>query len=76
MCQKYQEKIINFRLGTLPPQRFVLKMNPVRRIYDPNALPREFDSDQKWPGFITEIQDQQWCASSWAVSTAAVASDR
>lgn len=64
------------RLGTLPPQRFVLKMNPVRRIYDPNALPRQFDSQERWPDYISEIEDQEWCASSWAVSTAAVASDR
>ncbi|XP_018568310.1 tubulointerstitial nephritis antigen-like isoform X2 [Anoplophora glabripennis] len=64
------------RLGTLPPQRFVLKMTPVRRAYDPNALPKEFDSEEKWPTFISGIQDQKWCASSWAVSTAAVASDR
>ncbi|KAJ8925455.1 hypothetical protein NQ315_009289 [Exocentrus adspersus] len=67
---------IGLRLGTLPPQRFVLRMNPVRRIYDPNALPRFFDSEEKWPGLVSDIQDQGWCASSWAISTAAVASDR
>ncbi|CAH1163468.1 unnamed protein product [Phaedon cochleariae] len=67
---------ITFRLGTLPPQQFVMSMNPVRRIYDPNALPREFDCDAVWPGYISGIQDQKWCGSSWAISTAAVASDR
>lgn len=65
-----------YRLGTLKPQTFVLKMNPVRRIYDPRALPREFDCEETWPGYISGIQDQKWCGSSWAISTAAVASDR
>ncbi|XP_056640720.1 tubulointerstitial nephritis antigen-like [Diorhabda sublineata] len=67
---------VQYRLGTLPPQRFVMTMNPVQRIYDPNSLPREFDSNLVWPGLITGIQDQGWCGSSWAISTAAVASDR
>lgn len=66
----------SYRLGTLKPQNFVMKMNPVRRIYDPTALPREFDTEDTWPGYISGIQDQQWCGSSWAISTAAVASDR
>ena len=64
------------RLGTLQPHRFVQRMNPVRRIYDPNSLPREFDSEVKWPRFISPVQDQGWCGSSWAISTASVASDR
>lgn len=51
-------------------------MNPIKRNYDPAVLPREFDSRDAWPGFITGIQDQGWCGSSWAISTAAVASDR
>ncbi|XP_050510124.1 tubulointerstitial nephritis antigen-like [Diabrotica virgifera virgifera] len=67
---------VQFRLGTLPPQRFVMTMNPVKRIYDPNSLPRDFDSNSVWRGLITGIQDQGWCGSSWAISTAAVASDR
>ncbi|KYB26628.1 Tubulointerstitial nephritis antigen-like [Tribolium castaneum] len=70
------EEGIKLRLGTLQPQRFVMHMNPVRRIYDPNSLPREFDSEFKWPGWMSEIQDQGWCGSSWAITTAAVASDR
>lgn len=68
--------IFCYRLGTLKPQNFVMKMNPVRKIYDPRNLPREFDSEETWPGYITGIEDQQWCGSSWAISTAAVASDR
>ncbi|XP_074042545.1 secreted Wg-interacting molecule [Leptinotarsa decemlineata] len=67
---------IKLRLGTLPPQQFVMRMNSVRRMYDPNALPREFDSEEIWPGYISGIRDQGWCGSSWALSTAAVASDR
>lgn len=64
------------RLGTLKPERFVLTMNHVRQIYDPKTLPKNFDAEQKWPNYISPIQDQGWCGSSWAISTAAVASDR
>lgn len=73
---KTLEEGIKYKLGTLAPERYVLRMNPVRRIYDPNSLGREFDAGDQWPGFISGIQDQGWCGSSWAVSTAAVASDR
>lgn len=51
-------------------------MNSVKRVYDPRNLPREFDSYGKWPGMISGIENQGWCGSSWAISTAAVASDR
>lgn len=67
---------IKYKLGTLQPERFVMKMNPVRRIYDPNSLVQEFDSEAEWPGYVSGIEEQGWCGSSWAVSTAAVASDR
>ncbi|KAK5647252.1 hypothetical protein RI129_002144 [Pyrocoelia pectoralis] len=67
---------IKLRLGTLQPHRFVRRMSPVRRIYDPNLLPPQFDSNQKWRGYITPIQDQGWCGASWAMSTTATASDR
>jgi len=57
-------------------------MNPVRPIYDPNTLPREFDSRRefgknstRWLR-ITDVHDQGWCGASWAVSTVDVASDR
>lgn len=33
------------------------------------SLPEYFDARQKWPGMITEIQDQRDCGSSWAFST-------
>ncbi|XP_025835543.1 tubulointerstitial nephritis antigen-like [Agrilus planipennis] len=64
------------RLGTLEPHRFVKHMVPLRKHYDPNSLPRNFDAEREWPGKISDIRDQGWCASSWAISTAAVASDR
>ncbi|XP_025074129.1 uncharacterized peptidase C1-like protein F26E4.3 isoform X2 [Pogonomyrmex barbatus] len=67
---------VELRLGTLNPSQSVYKMNPVRRIYDPDALPRMFDSRTRWPRDISGIHDQGWCGASWAVSTADVASDR
>lgn len=67
---------IRLRLGTLQPHRFVLQMNPVKRIYDPYSLPKQFDAEEMWPGKIGLVQDQGWCGSSWALSTTAVASDR
>ncbi|TGZ53146.1 putative peptidase C1-like protein F26E4.3 [Temnothorax longispinosus] len=67
---------VELRLGTLNPSQSVYKMNPVRRIYDPDALPREFDSRTRWPRDISGVHDQGWCGASWAVSTADVASDR
>lgn len=75
MAIKFLSRSSN-RLGTLKPDRFVLKMSPLRRIYDPNSLPKEFDAEKKWPGLINNIQDQGWCGASWAISTTAVASDR
>ncbi|KAF5291933.1 hypothetical protein FQA39_LY14165 [Lamprigera yunnana] len=67
---------LKLRLGTLQPHRFVRKMSPVRRIYDPRTLPAQFDAKEKWPTYLSPIQDQGWCGASWAISTAAVASDR
>lgn len=51
-------------------------MNSVRRIYDLESLPREFDARTRWPRDISGIEDQGWCGASWAISTARVASDR
>ncbi|KAL3287518.1 hypothetical protein HHI36_001987 [Cryptolaemus montrouzieri] len=64
------------KLGTLQPERFVRNMNPVKKIYNPNDLPRQFDAYREWPNYLSPIQEQGDCASSWAISTAAVASDR
>lgn len=62
--------------GTLTPQKSTLGMYPLRPVYDPNKLPRRFDARQQWTGQLAPIQDQGWCGSSWAISTAAVASDK
>ncbi|KAK9872407.1 hypothetical protein WA026_017866 [Henosepilachna vigintioctopunctata] len=64
------------RLGTVQPEAFLMRMNPMKRIYNPNDLPRQFDSLREWPTYITAIQEQGDCAASWAISAAAVASDR
>lgn len=67
---------ISLRLGTLQPQKVVMRMRPVTPVYDPRRIPRSFDARNKWPRLIEGVQDQGWCGSSWAVSTASVASDR
>ncbi|XP_023712916.1 uncharacterized peptidase C1-like protein F26E4.3 isoform X2 [Cryptotermes secundus] len=67
---------ISLRLGTLQPQKVVMRMRPVTPVYDPWRIPRSFDARNKWPGLIEGVRDQGWCGSSWALSTASVASDR
>ncbi|XP_043268904.1 tubulointerstitial nephritis antigen-like [Venturia canescens] len=67
---------VKLRLGTLNPGKSVYRMNPVRRIYNPDALPKEFDSRRVWPRYISDIRDQGWCSASWALSTVDVATDR
>lgn len=67
---------VQLRLGTLNPSNSVYRMNSVRRIYDPESLPREFDARTRWRRQISGVDDQGWCGASWAISTAQVASDR
>ncbi|XP_043252440.1 tubulointerstitial nephritis antigen-like [Colletes gigas] len=67
---------VQLRLGTLNPSRSVHRMNPVRRIYEPDSLPREFDANSRWLDQITRVVDQGWCGASWAISAVQVASDR
>jgi len=67
---------ISLRLGTLQPQKAVMRMRPLNPVYDPRRLPRNFDARNKWHGLIEGVQDQGWCGSSWALSTVSVASDR
>ncbi|KAL4236419.1 Tubulointerstitial nephritis antigen-like [Mactra antiquata] len=66
---------IRYRLGTYKPDGLVLSMNPIE-VQHNGRLPANFDSRQKWPGFVHGVRDQGNCASSWAFSTAALASDR
>lgn len=65
---------ITYRTGTLLPHRTVKRMMPVMKTT--GRLPRTFDARNKWPGLVAGSFDQDWCGSSWAVSTVAVASDR
>jgi hypothetical protein len=51
-------------------------MIPVKRQFDVRRLPRSFDARTKWPGWVSGIEDQGWCGSSWALSTVQVSSDR
>lgn len=70
---------LSLRLGTLQPSDAVLSMNPLRHPPDPPNLPLSFDArgHAGWPGVaLSPVQDQGWCGASWALSTAAVASDR
>ncbi|XP_041484248.1 tubulointerstitial nephritis antigen-like [Lytechinus variegatus] len=70
-----QPEGVLYRLGTFPPGRAVSQM--VEVIIQPEgALPERFDSREIWPGLIGEVVDQGNCGSSWAISTASVASDR
>ncbi|KAL5287928.1 TINAGL1 family protein [Megaselia abdita] len=60
------------RCGPLKPS-----FERVRKItHDSKNLPREFKADEKWPGLISAIEDQGWCASSWIVSATSMSSDR
>ncbi|XP_015906715.1 tubulointerstitial nephritis antigen-like isoform X2 [Parasteatoda tepidariorum] len=72
---KTLEEGMKHRLGTFKPSRTVMDMTEIHQI--PNGpLPPAFDSRQKWRNMITPIRDQGDCASSWAFSTTALASDR
>ncbi|KAG5678378.1 hypothetical protein PVAND_008058 [Polypedilum vanderplanki] len=65
---------LTYRLGTFEPRVKVKSMS--RLGHSTEQLPQNFNSLTKWTGFISEIHDQGWCGSSWAVSTASVGSDR
>lgn len=71
--RKYQEGL-DLRLGTFEPTQRVKSMSKLSN--HANPLPTEFNSLDQWSEFISPVRDQGWCASSWAVSTASVASDR
>lgn len=63
-----------YRLGTNKPDNHVLNMTPIASNYDHYS--NNFDARVKWPGLIHDVSDQGNCASSWAFSTTATASDR
>ena len=62
-----------YRLGTFEPRVKVKSMS--RLGHNADILPKNFSSLRNgW--IISDIRDQGWCGSSWAVSTASVGSDR
>ncbi|PAV59663.1 hypothetical protein WR25_21256 [Diploscapter pachys] len=65
---------IQYRLGTLFPERSVQNMNEIE--IKTRDLPEHFDARQKWPGLIHPVLDQGDCGSSWTVSTTTISSDR
>ena len=65
---------LTYRLGTFEPRVRVKSMS--RLGHNVEALPKRFNSLETWVGSISEVRDQGWCGSSWAVSTASVGSDR
>ncbi|XP_033118686.1 uncharacterized peptidase C1-like protein F26E4.3 isoform X2 [Anneissia japonica] len=65
---------IRYRLGTMKPDETVMAMNKIQM--EEHVVPDTFDAREKWPGYLEQIMDQGNCGSSWAFSTAAVASDR
>ncbi|CAH1775183.1 unnamed protein product [Owenia fusiformis] len=66
---------LKYRLGTFLPDSDVIHMTSLRVRVD-ERLPSAFDSRDEWEGSVSAIRDQGNCGSSWAFSTAAVASDR
>lgn len=73
--RKYAEGL-ELRLGTKEPAHRVKAMTKLSNKKE--KLPKTFNAleEEKWQGFISPIYDQGWCGASWAISTAAVASDR
>lgn len=62
---------LDLRLGTKEPTFLVQRLT-----VKPIDLPSHFNANEKWRGLISDVRDQGWCGSSWAISTATVASDR
>lgn len=71
--RKYDEGKV-LRLGTFQPKFSVKAM---KRLSNKGSyLPAHFDAGEHWRGLIAGARDQGWCGSSWAFSTATMASDR
>lgn len=64
------------RLGTMKPRPEVMAMSEIQSDAATMDIPKHFDAREHWPGLIGDVQDQGDCASSWAVTTSGVASDR
>jgi len=77
---KTLEEGINGLLGTEKPDiPAIMKahmMSAVQLSYSSSSLPSQFSSLTTWPGLISPVSEQGWCASSWAVSATGVAGDR
>ncbi|XP_041484086.1 uncharacterized peptidase C1-like protein F26E4.3 [Lytechinus variegatus] len=71
-----KDDVMHYRLGTMKPTAAVLNMHQIQNDMPPEDIPEEFDARLHWPGLIEGVQNQGNCASSWAMSTAATASDR
>lgn len=74
------EEGVKGRLGAIRPDypvsNQVAHMSAIQFSYAPSTLPRAFQADQRWPRLLSDVKDQGWCSSSWALSTVGVASDR
>jgi len=67
------------RLGKLGAEQANIPgryMSAVHLSYSPSNLPLQFSTRSSWQGLVSDVSDQGWCASSWAVASAAVAGDR
>lgn len=77
---KTLEEGIKSKLGADKPDEMVTsktrQMSAIQFSYSSSKLPHMFDAMSAWPGLISPIVSQGWCSSSWAVSSASVASDR
>lgn len=66
---------LRMRLGTFEPSEKVKNQTKMESRAK-HELPLHFNAAKKWGTKISPVRDQKWCGSSWAVSTASVASDR
>ncbi|CAH1778480.1 unnamed protein product [Owenia fusiformis] len=66
---------MKYKLGTLLPSSDAI---PIRqsRVSADKTFPRKYDLRKESKGHVSKIRDQGDCASSWAISTTDVTSDR
>jgi hypothetical protein len=70
------DELIRQKLGTDDPPPSASGMLSLSLYGSSTELPGEFDARRHWPGLVNGALDQGNCGSSWAFSTAGVASDR